>query len=224
MQRTALKNQVALFGSFSFPAVPDTTIKLLNAFATLGFLPQIVTSVDPTNGLSAQKISLVRGTDQIHFGNDRIDVFSFLPSSENLNSFLSEVVTYVQRLDSSLTFTRLGLVHEIDVQAETPEKTLAVRRKLLPESGEDSIEWTARWVNPVTVDGMDYNLCFEAMLAPGLAMVVNNKVTPINGIKVMHDVSTLQNAPGARYDSKNLAEALAAMAAIVERQKLSFQF
>jgi hypothetical protein len=214
-----IRFQAVLFGTFNFPADPDTTVKLMTTFAPLGFMPQVMTVPDPMTRLMSQRIGLTKGTDaQILFAPDRIDFTTMMPTG-SIEEFMSDVVTNVKQLEhGNLRFNRVALVVDTlhEEMSHTDSETL--RNKLLPKSGGNSIEWIARWVTPLSTDTEQYNVCFEAMNAIGLMMVHNGLMQPLNGIKVMSDVSTAPSNTNHRFDANNLHEALNAISKIISDQ------
>lgn len=219
MQKKAIKFQAVLFGTFNFPADPDTTVKLMTTFAPLGFMPQVMNVPDPMTGLMAQRIGLTKGTDvQIQFSPDRIDFTAMMPTG-SIEEFVNEVPTNVKLLEQgSLRFNRVALVVDSLLEEMSQADSETLRNKLLPNSGASSIEWIARWVSPLSMDTEQYNVCFEAMKASGLMMVHNGRMQPLNGIKVMSDVSTTPSNTNPRFDANNLHGALLAISKIISGQ------
>ena len=219
MQKRALRFQAVLFGTFNFPANPDTTIKLMTAFAPLGFMPQVMTVPDPMTGLMSQRIGLTNGSDvQILFAPDRLDFTATTPSG-NIEEFVNNVVTYVTHLENgNLRFNRVALVIDNILEEMSLAESETLRDKLLPKSGANSIEWVARWVTPLSKDTEQYNVCIEAMSATGLMMIINGQMQPLSGIKVMHDVSTTPSNTNPRFDAKNLDLMLNSISKIISTQ------
>lgn len=219
MKTRAIKFQAVLFGTFNFPTNPDTTIKLMTAFAPLGFMPQVMPVPDPMTGRMSQRIGLTNGSDvQILFAPDRIDLTATMPSW-SIEEFVNNVVMYVTHLENgSLRFNRVALVIDNILEEMSLAESETLRDKLLPKSGENSIEWVARWVTPLSRDTEQYNVCFEAMSAAGLMMITNGNMQPLSGIKVMHDVSTIPSNTNPRFDAKNLNLMLNSISKIISEQ------
>jgi len=225
MQPRLLKNQVALFGSFHFPPTPETIVKLVEAFASLGFMPQVINTNDLVSGLSIQKITLSRGSDtQIQFASDRIDIVNTMPSVSDVAPFIVEVLDYLSRIEKgSLKFTRVGLVQDYLLESLPADREREIRMRLLPHSGESPNEWMARWVEPRVVDDGKYNICLEAMVAPGLMMIMNNKIQPVNGVKVLYDISTSPENMASRFNSSNIEATLNSLNGLIQLEKAFFQ-
>ena len=219
MKKIAIKFQDVLFGTFNFPVSPDTTMKLLSVFAPLGFMPQVMTVPDPMTGLMSQRIGLTNGSDvQILFAPNRLDFTATTPSW-GIEEFVNNVVTYVSHLENgSLRFNRVALVIDDILEEMSITEAEELRKKLLPKSGANSIEWVARWVTPLTKGTEEYNVCFEAMSATGLMMIINGQMQPLNGIKTMLDVSTTPNNTNPRFDAKNLNLMLDSISKITSEQ------
>lgn len=219
MKKRTIKFQAVLFGTFNFPANPDTTVKLVTAFAPLGFMPQVMTVPDPMTGQMAQRIGLTNGSDlQMQFAPDRLDFIATTPSW-SVEEFVNNVVAYVTHLENgSLRFNRVALVIDNILEEMSLAESEALRNKLLPKSGANSIEWVVRWVTPLSKDTEGYNVCFEAMSAAGLMMINNGRMQPLNGIKAMHDVSTIPSNTNPRFDAKNLNLMLNSISEIISGQ------
>lgn len=220
MQKRVIKYQAVLFGTFNFPADPDTTVKLMTTFAPLGFMPQVMTVPEPMTGLSSQRLALTKGTNvQILFAPDRIDFTATMPS-ESVESFVNDVVSNVEQLErGSLRFNRVALVIDTILEEISQAESEVFRDKYLPTSGANSIEWVARWVTPISKESEQYNVCFEAVCAPGMVMVLpNGRMQPLTGLKVMHDISTTPSNTSPRFDASKLHEALSAISKIVSEQ------
>ncbi|KAL0630367.1 hypothetical protein Q9L58_010786 [Maublancomyces gigas] len=224
MQITTIKYQAVLFGSFNFPPVTDTTIKLLQAFASLGFMPQVHNLVDTVTGLSMPRISLTQGVGTtILFADDRIDIISAMPVDLSIKGFIDTVVDYVSRLDGgNLQFHRIALILDSVLDDLTPEEFERIRTKLLPSVKGAPFEWTARWVLPQTVGDESYNVCFEAVTATGLMLALQNRLQPLSGLKIMHDVSTAPQNLAIRFSGKNLGVSLSAIADIIAVEDQAF--
>lgn len=219
MKTKSIKFQAVLFGTFNFPANPDTTIKLMTAFASLGFMPQVMPVPDPMTGRMSQRIGLTNAADvQIMFAPDRIDLTATMPSL-SIEEFVKNVVIYVRNLENgSLRFNRVALVIDNILEEMSLAESEALREKLLPKSGENSIEWVARWVTPLSEDTEQYNVCFEAMSAAGLMIITNGNMQPLSGIKVMYDVSTIPSDTNPRFDAENLNLTLNSISKIISEQ------
>lgn len=219
MQKRVIKFQAVLFGTFNFPADPDTTVKLMTAFAPLGFMPQVMNAPDPMTGLMSQRIGLTKGANvQILFAPDRIDFTAMMPTG-SIEEFVGDVVTNVKHLEhGNLRFNRVALVVDTLLEEMSQADSEALRSKLLPKSGANSIEWMARWVTPLTMDTEQYNVCFEAMKAIGLMLINNGRMQPLNGIKAMSDVSTSPSNTNSRFGADNLHETLDAISKIISGQ------
>ncbi|MFC5548158.1 hypothetical protein [Massilia aerilata] len=227
MQRKTLKKQAVVFGSFNFPPAPDTTLKLLQIFASAGFLPQMINMVDPVSGMNSQKFSLVRENYfQMHFGSDRIDIFSLDPNDKSdLSSFISETVSLLSRLEGgTLNFTRIALVLDYVLEGANPEQISHLSSRLLPQSTGPLLEWVARWVETRVRGAETYNVCFEANLAQGLHLVVNNQMLAVNGVKIMHDISTSQAHISTRFNIGNLQDSFNAIIEMIEQEKSLVHF
>ena len=219
MIKRAIKFQAVLFGTFNFPANPDTTVKLVTAFAPLGFMPQVMPVTDLMTGQMSQRIGLTNGSNvQILFAPDRLDFLAMAPSW-SIEEFVDNVVTYVTHLENgSLRFNRVALVIDNILEEMSLAESETLRDKLLPKSGANSIEWQARWVTPLSKDTEEYNVCFEAMSAAGLMMINNGRMQPLNGIKAMHDVSTTPSNTNPRFDAKSLNANLNSISKIISEQ------
>ena len=224
MQPRLLKNQAALFGSFHFPPTPDTTVKLVQAFASLGFMPQVINAPDPVTGLIAQRIALSRGADtHIQFSPDRIDIVGTMPIVSDTESFIADVVDYVSRIDNgSLKFNRVGLVQDYLLEGLAADRETELRMKLLPHSGERPNEWMARWVEPRVIDDEKYNICLEAMTAPGLMMIMSNKIQAVDGVKVLCDISTTPENLSSRFSIANIKSTMNSLNSIIQQEKTFF--
>lgn len=225
MHPRLLKNQAALFGSFHFPPTPDTTVKLVQAFASLGFMPQVINTADAVSGLNVQKIALSRGFDtQILFASDRIDIVNTMPSVSKIEPFIVEIVDYVSRLDNgSLKFHRVGLVQDFLLEGLSVDRERELRLKLLPHSGDAPNEWMARWVEPRVVNDEKFNVCLEGMTAPGLMMITNNKIQPVNGVKILYDISTSPENGASRFNASNVESILVSLSDIIQQEKSFFE-
>ncbi len=216
MQKKTIKFQAVLFGTFNFPADPDTTVKLMTIFAPLGFMPQVMNVQDPIAGLTSQRLGLTKGSEmQIQFSPDRIDFTAPMPSMD-IDIFLNDVVDYVGKLErGSLQFNRAALVIDALFEELSQTESEALRGKLLPQSGINSVEWVARWVTPLSIHNEQYNACFEAVTATGLMMIINGRMHPLSGIKTMHDVSTTPSNTAHRFNVDNLQETLYGISKII---------
>lgn len=217
-----LKNHIVLFGKFYFPVNPETTIKLVNAFAPLGFMPSVSAGSDPTSGEMNQQISLTSGDKHIQFSSDRIDFISGMPIDAELDPefFIGEVADYFARIESgSLRMYRLAIVQDMLLSNLSSMQEESLRTSLLPQSSADSLEWTARHVTPRSVETEKYNICLEAMTGQGMMMLVKNRPIPVQGIKILHDVSTSPEHVSTRFNSENLMVELKKIAKVVEKEK-----
>lgn len=219
MPKRLIKLQAVLFGNFNFPVVPETSVRLLTTFASHGFMPQVMNVPDPMAGVTIQRIGLTKGTDiQVLFAPERIDFTVTMPSS-SIEDFVNDVVSFIEKLEGgTLQFSRIALVSDSLIEEISQADSEALREKLLPSSGNNSIEWVARWVTPITVGSEQYNACFEAMNANGLMMIINGNMKPLSGIKVMHDISTTPLNTTLRFDAKNLNKELNAISDIIISQ------
>ncbi|WP_283149748.1 hypothetical protein [Silvimonas soli] len=216
MQKRVIKFQAALFGTFNFPAEPDTIVKLMTVFAPLGFMPQVISVPDLMTGLTAQRIGMTRGDDVVMLlAPDRIDFTATMPTVD-IAGFVNDAVTNVEQLErGNLRFNRVALVVDTLLEEMSEAEIEAMREKLLPHSGARSIEWMARWVTPVINETEQYNVCLEAIKASGLMMFFNGRMQPLHGIKTLHDVSTTPSNTSPRFDAQNLRGALDAISQII---------
>lgn len=182
-------------------------------------MPQVINTQDAMTGQFSQRISLTRGPDfQINFAPDRIDFISMMPS-ESLAQFTEEVVICARKLEKgSLIFSRISLVEDILLEEINHSQSEALREKLLPHSGENSIEWMARWVTQENNNSEQYNVCFEAINNPNLMMIHNGRMHTMNGIKLMSDVSTTHTNTIARFDIKKLPSIFSTITKIISSQ------
>lgn len=226
MQRKILKQQAVLFGNFHFPASPETTVKLLTAFASLGFMPQVLNISDPTSGLTVPKISLAKDEKQIIFGSDRIDIISAAPveAELNLDFFIAEVKDYFLRIESgTLKMYRIAIVEDYFLEGLSEAQSESLRTSLVPKSAVGSIEWASRWVTPSIIEDEKYNICLEAMVASGMRMVLPNRVIEIDGVKILHDISTSPESLMNRFGSDNLLDSLKKVATLIEFERAFVQ-
>jgi hypothetical protein len=222
MRLKILKNHAVIFGKFHFPVNPETTVKLVNAFASLGFMPQVVAVADQVTGSITQKISLSTGEKHIQFDSDRIDFISAAPIDEesDFDFFINEVADYFSRIENgSLKLFRIAIVQDILLESLSSAQEQSLRTSLLPQSAAESIEWSARWVNPTVVEDEKYNICLEAMTGQGMMMIVKNRPMPVEGIKILHDISTTPENVSARFGIDNLTLELKKIAALIEKEK-----
>lgn len=224
MQKKDIKHQAVVFGSFSFPQTPEATVRLITTFVPMGFMPQTTSGIDPASGLPLQRMGFIKGTDtQIQLANDRIDIYSVLPTRP-LDEFINEVVEIVGRLEGgSLRFGRVALVIDTGLEDMTPAQVSEIRSRVLPRSDAASIEWVARWVTPKVADGETFNVNIEAMTAEGMMILHSGRMVPMNGIKIMRDVSTSPLNVTQRFDMTSLPSMLRSIAAIVEAEASLFE-
>src|SRR5476649_376442 len=101
-----IRNQIAVFGNFNFPADSDTTVALLNSFGRDGFMPQTLLSVDQSTGQAAQRLSLVSNSSNINgsdvraiiFAPDRIDITTAMPASDEIAPYIELACKYLARV------------------------------------------------------------------------------------------------------------------------------
>lgn len=218
MRERILKNQIAVFGRFNFPPVPDVTVALLQAFAVFGFMPTVIHQID-ANGQMQPKISLTKPDEQIIFSNDRIDFLQNLPSGDgDLTRFLEEVIQYIACLQSrNLQFNRLAVVTERLLQDLSTDQKEAVRERFAPGAPFGSIEWGFRWVKPQDEQGELMNVSFDIARLSGVYQE-GSRIEQFDGLKVLHDISTSPHNVVFRYNSANVSSGLQAVKQVIDRQ------
>lgn len=217
MRKKVIKFQAVVFGTFNFPADPGTTVKLMTIFAPHGYMPQVISGQDVMGGGGVSRLSLTKGEFlQIVFSPDRIDFSSVMPTI-SVADFVAEVSFCVSQLESgNLRFHRVALVIDNLLEEISSSESDQLRQRLLPNSKEGAIDWTARWVDVIDHADERYNFCFEVLNSAGMMMINNGRMHPLNGIKVMHDVSTTPSNTSHRFDSNNLAKSLSEISKLIE--------
>ena len=223
MQIKTLKFQTAMFGNYNYPPTPETMMRVLPLFADLGFMPQLVNIADTSGLLLTPRIQLGASNNFfITLAQDRIDFTAFMPENRDHATFFESVKTFAGRLDPNLKAHRIALVEDLAVQDLSAEQIQSVCRQLLPGALPDSLEFSSRWVSPVTQGGETYNVCSETVYQPGLGMIVNGQIIGVEGVKVMNDVSTTPANTEIRFDLANLGEGLMEISNLINQRQLPF--
>jgi hypothetical protein len=224
MQERTLKNQVVVFGNFSFPPVPDVTLSLMQSFAPFGFMPSVVQQVD-INGQMQQKIALTKGDSiQIIFGNDRIDFLEAVPEGRNgIGDFYGSVLQYLICLQPrNLMFNRLAMVTERLVYELTPAQGEQLRAQYAGNSPVGAIEWGFRWVQPQSEQEERVNVCLDVSRLQGM-LNVRGKFEQFDGIKIMHDISSSPQNTLPRFNAANASEGFSKLLNVHRRQEESYK-
>jgi hypothetical protein len=229
MSIKSIRNQIAVFGNFNFPADSDTTVALLKAFGSDGFMPQTVQTVDPFSGLTVQRLTLVSSdfggseVSAIVFAPDRIDITTALPVGSDIEPYITAAAKYLARVaDRAPNYWRLGLVRDFSVGKFGDGQDVGLLGRLLPIAPNDSFEWSSRWVSVKEVGGEKYNYQIEATKQVGMGIVAGNRLESIEGVKMMHDVSTSPEVTAKRFNAGNVEAELLKMARIIGDDPIAF--
>lgn len=222
MREKFLRWQAVVYGRFNFQPTPKFTVALISAFAPLGFLPMVVNQ-SSESGAHVQKISLNKDSIQIIFGKDRIDMVELLPSDDaTLEETLDKIELYLSTIpNENLQFNRIALVKEIIFQDLTVEQLEFNQEKYLPWSKPGAVEWSVRSINNEEVGGEKINVCFDLLRLKGMALA-NGRMENLDGIKILHDISTDAEEEEFRFDIKNVIDGFNVLKKIIDDESVKF--
>lgn len=151
MSDMLVNEQLIFFGDVDIPLNNDNTMKLLQSFGDLGFMPNVVQEINLQTGQSLNRMSLTNSIDStITFNTDRI-VLSRAPKlgEPELPGFVDLAVECTQRIAKAFDFkiNRCVLSKEKFMAECSEEKMNATKSAFLNSSdneGENTFEWFVR--------------------------------------------------------------------------------
>lgn len=219
MQKRIIKIQAVVFGAPNPQTNQTAMVDLIQSFIPEGYMPQTISVQDPISGTINQKLSLIKNQEmQIQFSHERVDFLALMPtaSTEDILNSIQKNIGLIYK--NNVAFNRIALVLDYILDEFSDEEIEKFRMELLPKSKVNSIEWVSRWVSKQEIDAEEYNICFEAMTANGLMMINNGITHHLNGIKIMHDISTTPSNNTTRFNKDNIKDKLMKINNIIIQQ------